>query len=88
MDLEVQKLLEKADGNFAIFDSVAKAHAVLSRYDSIACSISGGKDSDIMLDLISKIDKDRKVRYIWFDTGLEYQATKDHLRYLEEKYHI
>lgn len=72
MDLEVQKLLEKADGNFAIFDSVAKAHSVLSRYDSIACSISGGKDSDIMLDLISKIDKDRKVRYIWFDTGLEY----------------
>lgn len=88
MDLEVQKLLEKADGNFAIFDSVAKAHSVLSRYDSIACSISGGKDSDIMLDLISKIDKDRKVRYIWFDTGLEYQATKDHLKYLEEKYHI
>ena len=41
-----------------------------------------------MLDLISKIDKDRKVRYIWFDTGLEYQATKDHLKYLEEKYHI
>lgn len=36
MDLEVQKLLEKADGNFAIFDSVAKAHSVLSRYDSIA----------------------------------------------------
>lgn len=43
MDLEVQKLLEKADGNFAIFDSVAKAHFVLSRYDSIACSISGGR---------------------------------------------
>lgn len=40
MDLEVQKLLEKADGNFAIFDSVAKAHSVLSRYDSIACSIN------------------------------------------------
>lgn len=43
VDLEVQKLLEKADGNFAIFDSVAKAHSVLSRYDSIACSISGGR---------------------------------------------
>ena len=41
-----------------------------------------------MLDLISKIDTDRKVRYIWFDTGLEYQATKDHLKYLEEKYHV
>lgn len=88
MDLEIQKLLEKADGNFAIFDSVAKAHSVLSRYDNIACSISGGKDSDIMLDLISKVGKGKKIRYIWFDTGLEYQATKDHLKYLEERYGI
>lgn len=88
MDLEIQRLLEKADGNFAIFDSVAKAHSVLSRYDNIACSISGGKDSDIMLDLISKVGKGKKIRYIWFDTGLEYQATKDHLKYLEERYDI
>lgn len=42
MDLEVQKLLEKADGNFAIFDSVAKAHSVLSRYDSICRKMEAG----------------------------------------------
>lgn len=41
-----------------------------------------------MLDIIWRCDKDNKVTYVWFDTGLEYQATKDHLKYLEDKYNI
>ena len=41
-----------------------------------------------MLDICYKCDKDKKIEYIWFDTGLEYQATKDHLKFLEEKYGI
>lgn len=52
------------------------------------CSISGGADSDVMLDIIWRCDKDNKVTYVWFDTGLEYQATKDHLKELENKYNI
>ena len=52
------------------------------------CSVSGGSDSDILVDLCSKIDEDKKITYVFFDTGLEYEATKDHLRYLEEKYQI
>ena len=57
-------------------------------YKNIACSISGGSDSDVMLDIIYNCDKDKKVHYIWFDTGLEYGATKKHLLYLENKYGI
>lgn len=41
-----------------------------------------------MLDLLDKCDPDKKIKYIWFDTGLEYQATKDHLKYLEQEYGI
>lgn len=41
-----------------------------------------------MLDILSKIDTGHKVIYVWFDTGIEYQATKNHLNYLEEKYGI
>ena len=41
-----------------------------------------------MLDIVWRCDKDNKVDYVWFDTGLEYQATKDHLKHLEEKYNI
>lgn len=41
-----------------------------------------------MLDILSKVDTGHKVIYVWFDTGIEYQATKNHLNYLEEKYGI
>lgn len=41
-----------------------------------------------MLDILSKVDTEHKVIYVWFDTGIEYQATKNHLNYLEEKYGI
>ncbi len=84
----ISELLEKADGNYAIFDSFTKAFSVLQKHHNIACSISGGKDSDIMMDIISRLDVERKVRYIWFDTGLEYKATKDHLKDLENKYGV
>lgn len=49
---------------------------------------AGGGDSDIMLDIMSKVDTEHKVIYVWFDTGIEYQATKNHLDYLGEKYGI
>ena len=57
-------------------------------YENVLVAISGGSDSDIMLDIIHRCDTEKKAKYIWFDTGLEYQATKDHLKYLEEKYGI
>jgi 3'-phosphoadenosine 5'-phosphosulfate sulfotransferase (PAPS reductase)/FAD synthetase len=60
----------------------------VQQYKNIAVSVSGGSDSDIMIDMFTKCDPDRKVKYVFFDTGLEYQATKNHLDYLEEKYNI
>jgi len=76
--------------NSTIIDNVIKAWTIINNrgFERIGCSISGGSDSDIMLDIVHKCDKDKKVRYFWFDTGLEYQATKDHLEYLEQKYGI
>lgn len=86
--MELDFLNIKDDIN--IVDSFAKADSVINNhnYKSILCSVSGGSDSDIMLDLIYRIDRYKKVKYVWFNTGLEYQATKDHLDYLEQKYNI
>ena len=86
--MNILDFIERASGNPVIVDSIYKANTVLRSHFNIACSISGGKDSDIMLDLIHKLDEDGNVRYIWFDTGLEYQATKGHLDYLELMYDI
>lgn len=55
----------------------------------IMVSISGGSDSDIMMDLFERIGyPDGLVVYVWFDTGLEYDATKRHLKDLEAKYGV
>ena len=57
-------------------------------YNKVLCTVSGGSDSDIIIDLVSKCDNNKIVQYFYFDTGLEYQATKDHINYLQEKYNI
>lgn len=58
------------------------------KYKNIVCSISGGSDSDILLDMVSKADKEKKVKYLFIDTGVEYEATKKHIKFLEEKYNV
>lgn len=81
--------LDNMPNNLAVFDSFIKGNSVLRRYphEKIMYSISGGWDSDIMLDLMCRL-LGGNGHYVFFDTGLEYQATKDHLKYLEEKYKI
>lgn len=86
----IEELLQDCPVNSIIGDNLIRAWSKINspKYKKILCSISGGSDSDIMLDIIWRCDKDNKVTYVWFDTGLEYQATKDHLKYLENKYNI
>ena len=76
--------------NLEIYKSIMVAAKKINDplYKKIMCSISGGSDSDIVLDIVSKVDFNKKVIYVFFDTKLEYEATKKHLRYLEEKYSI
>lgn len=74
--------------NYTIVDSYAKAIHRINQSGTALCSISGGSDSDIVLDIIKNVDKFGKVTYFWVDTGLEYKATKEHLEYLEQKYDI
>lgn len=61
----------------------------LSFYKKIAVSISGGADSDMIIDITEKTkNKGNEINYVFFDTGLEYEATKEHLKYLEERYAV
>lgn len=87
--MELKDILEQTKGSLVISDAFTKANSILNEkgYNNIACSVSGGADSDILIDICEKI-KPHEVRYVWFDTGIEYQATKDHLKWLEEHYGI
>ena len=86
----ITELLDGCPINQTIGDNLIKAWSKINsdKYKKEVCTISGGSDSDVMLDICWRCDKDNKVEYVWFDTGLEYQATKDHLKELEIKYGI
>lgn len=80
--------LEELPDNKELFDSFLVTKSKLEGYDpeKIMVAISGGADSDIMLDLVHRICDG--VHYVFFDTGLEYEATKEHIKYLEKKYDV
>lgn len=75
--------------NETVCKAILKANSVIRPYNKIMVSISGGSDSDIVIDIIEKVrDESQKIDYIFYDTGLEYSATKKHLEYIEERYNI
>lgn len=87
--MQLNDILEYTKNNLMISDSFTKADSVFKKYQdqNIVCSVSGGADSDIMIDICEKLIPG-KVKYVWFNTGIEYAATKEHLSYLEKRYNI
>ena len=71
-----------------VYNSAWKCWYVVQDHDKIMCSISGGYDSDIMQDMLIRCGARGKTTFIFNDTGLEYDATKEHIKDLEERYHI
>lgn len=86
--------------DYADFDAPAKFQAIQSiivkrliEHPKAVCSYSGGSDSDILVDCIERArnafpERIAPVKYVFFNTGLEMQATKDHVRATAEKYGI
>ena len=84
--------------DYADFDAPAKFNAIqsiiakrLREHPNAICSYSGGSDSDIMIDLIEQTRKLfdlPPVKYVFFNTGLEMKAIKDHVRDTAEKYGV
>ena len=63
----------------------------LRQHPNAICSYSGGSDSDIMIHLIEtarEIAKLPPVKYVFFNTGLEMKAIKDHVKETAIKYGV
>lgn len=83
---------------YADFDAPRKFLAIesiiakrLTQHPNAICSYSGGADSDILIDLIERVRKTfdlPPVKYCFFNTGLEMQATKNHVKDVAEKYGV
>ena len=85
--MTIQELAESSP-NLEILNSWLVTDNKLKRCRKAMCAISGGSDSDILLHLCATLDTKGKVTYVFFDTGLEFQATKQHIKDLEDKYNI
>ena len=83
---------------YADFEAPEKFEAIKSiiakrliEHPNAICSYSGGADSDIMIDLIEQtrnLFSLPPVKYVFFNTGLEMKATKEHIKATADKYGV
>lgn len=83
---------------YADFEAPAKFQAIQSivarrllEHPKAICSYSGGADSDIMIDVIERtraVFSLPPIKYVFFNTGLEMKATKDHVKATAKKYGV
>lgn len=84
--------------DYADFDAPRKFQAIesiiarrLTEHPKAICSYSGGSDSDIMIDVIERTRKLFNlppIKYVFFETGLEMRATREHVKATAEKYGV
>lgn len=83
------ELLPQFPNNQTILDTVVKTMDHVEGGKKIMVSVSGGSDSDILVDLFERIGYyPGQVVYVFFNTGIEMESTLKHLDYLEERYGI
>lgn len=89
-DQQFSELMDSAPQNANITKYLIVTRNKLSQYRRIAVSYSGGSDSDTILDLIELVKPEDcgEIRYVFFDTGLEWDATLRHLDSVEQKYGV
>lgn len=78
-----------APKKFQTIQAIVAKH--LTEHPNAICSYSGGSDSDIMIDLIERTRKLFNlppIKYAFFNTGLEMQATKNHVKATAKKYGV
>lgn len=83
---------------YADFDPPHKLIAIkgivarkLYEHPNAICSYSGGADSDILVAILESARKESglpPIKYVFFNTGLEMRATKDHVSDMAKKYGI
>lgn len=83
---------------YADFDAPHKFEAIKSiiakrliEHPNAVCSYSGGSDSDILMHLIEEVRETfglPPVKYLFYNTGLEMEAIKRHVKENAEKYGV
>ena len=78
-----------APRKFLAIQAIVGRH--LLEHPKAICSYSGGSDSDILIDVVERAREAfhlPPIKYVFFNTGLEMKATKDHVKAASQKYGI
>jgi predicted phosphoadenosine phosphosulfate sulfurtransferase len=77
--------IETLENQLFFVDAVAKTHAVMEKYQdkTVRVAYSGGADSDSVLWLLRYCGYD--VQGVFYDTGIEYDATHRHIEYMRSQ---
>ena len=78
-----------APRKFLSIQGIVAQHLI--EHPNAICSYSGGADSDIMIDIIERtraVFDLPPIKYVFFNTGLEMKATKDHVKATAAKYGV
>lgn len=78
------------DEMMRILNTYGKMGHYLETHNRIAVAVSGGSDSAIIVHIIATYFREYlpKIKFIFNNTGLEFDATKRYLKELENKYNI
>ena len=93
-DIETrQQIYDDVVGNAPpgpILDMLAKAWSVVGRHENIMAAISGGSDSDIVLDVLCKLDPDKRMLNTGESPNVEEESTLSQILEVNapEKYYL
>ena len=64
-NMDIQNIISSAPNNFVIRDALVKCFEVIQEHDNICCSVSGGSDSDVMLDMMIRCGAKTKTKFVF-----------------------
>lgn len=89
--MKIEEIVDRFPANVpaAAIDTVIKGRAVLDRYLHPVCFLMACRPADDdMVDLLTKLDPDKRIRYYVVCTMDEYNVLAEHIKYLERKYEV
>lgn len=90
MYLTEESTIDDINAFSEIWHTCAKVYEYFEAHENILVSYSGGSDSDCMVHLFCKYFPQyiEKIHFVFSDTGIEYKATRNHVKETEIKYNI
>lgn len=92
ISIDIEKLYEINSKQLNVIENEAmdfineQYRHFFNKVDTIAVAFSGGKDSQVVLDLVTRVIPPQKYKVFYTDTGMELPCTKETVNLTQKKY--